>query len=77
MEREISLVCKQVDMDVASLIDVVHASCILHNICELKKNEFLLNWEEPQVFEEPIVEFDEIDEPDAKSIRSALTEHFS
>jgi hypothetical protein len=68
---------KQVDMEVASLIDVVHASCIFHNICELKKNEFLPNWEEPQVFEEPIVEFDEIDEPDAESIRSALTEHFS
>lgn len=28
---------KLVVMDVASLVDVARASCILHNICEIKK----------------------------------------
>ncbi|CAB4003678.1 Hypothetical predicted protein [Paramuricea clavata] len=68
---------KRVDMEVPSLIEVVHASCVLHNICEIRKDDFLPNWEEPNVFEEQIVAFDEIDAPDVERIRSALTEHFS
>jgi hypothetical protein len=41
------------------------------------KRTFCPNWEEPNVFEEQIVAFDDIDAPDIERIRSALTEHFS
>lgn len=68
---------KQVDMEVTSLVVVVLASCILHNICERQKNQYLPNWEEP---EEPLImpidDIDDADAPDAESIRSALTKYF-
>ena len=35
---------KRVDMDVSTLTNVVAASCILHNICELRKDDFLEEW---------------------------------
>lgn len=63
-------------MEVPSLIEVVHASCVLHKICEIQKDDFLPG-RSPDVFEEQIVAFDEIDAPDVERIRSALTEHFS
>lgn len=68
---------KRVDMEVASLIDVVLASCILHNICEIRKNDFLPIWEQPNVVEDQAEAFDDIDGTDAEGIRSALTDHFS
>ena len=70
---------KRLDMEVASSVDVVHASCVLHNICELQKNEFMSDWEEADAFEDPIVAepIDENEAQDADNIRAALTEHFS
>lgn len=69
---------KRVDMDVTTLVQVVLASCILHNICEALKNEFLPNWYQAQVVsEEPENLMEEVLEPDAEIIRSALTEYFS
>ena len=35
---------KQVDMAVSSAPYLVAASCILHNICELRRDDFLENW---------------------------------
>ena len=70
---------KRLDMEVGSSVDVVHASCVLHNICALQKNEFMSDWEEADAFEDAIVAepIDEIEAQDADNIRAALTEHFS
>ena len=35
---------KRVDMAVSSATCLVAASCILHNICELRRDDFLENW---------------------------------
>ena len=56
---------KHVDMEVTSLIDVL-ASCILHNICEIWKNDFLPIWEEPKAVEDQAEAFDDIDATDAQ-----------
>ena len=70
---------KRVDMEVSSLVDVVHASCILHNICELQRNVFLADWEiVSDAFEVELEPIDDINNaPDAENIRNALTEHFT
>ena len=39
---------KRVDMEVPSLVRVVTASCILHNICEVQNNLFLPHWDADQ-----------------------------
>jgi hypothetical protein len=42
-------------MDLSTLAHVVLASCVLHNICEALKNEFLPDWADAEVLiEEPI-----------------------
>ena len=67
-----------VDMDVTVLVEVILASCILHNIYEARKNEFLPNWDQPEVMvEELALQIEETLEPDAEVIRSALTEYFN
>ena len=69
---------KWVDMDVTALVQVILTSCILHNICEALKNEFLANWDEHQVIvEEQAIPIEENLEPDAELIHSTLTEYFS
>ena len=69
---------KRVDMEVSSLVNVVHASCILHNMCELQKNNFLPYWEVVGAIEELNEPEDEIEAAqDADNIRSVLTEHFA
>lgn len=35
---------KRVDMDLSNLVAVIAASCILHNICEMKNEEVLSHW---------------------------------
>ena len=69
---------KYVDMEVPALVNVILASCILHNICEIQNNDFLSQWEETERAEEP-VGTDNIDivESDAHDIREALADHFS
>ena len=37
-------VLKRIDMAVESACYLVAASCILHNICELRKDDFLEEW---------------------------------
>ena len=68
---------KRVDMEVPSLVDVVLASCVVHNICEVQNNNFQPDWEEAEVVEEPIVPIDDIVAPDAENIRDALTKYFT
>jgi hypothetical protein len=43
-----------VDMEVPALVNVVLASCILHNIFEIQNNDFLPQWEEPERAEEAV-----------------------
>ena len=65
-------------MDVTALVQVILALCILHNICEARKNEFLPNWDQPEVMvEEPAIQMEETLEPDAELIRSTLTQYFN
>ena len=42
-------------MELASLVDVVNVSCVLHNICELQKDKFMSDWEKTGAFEDAIV----------------------
>ena len=65
-------------MDVSTLAHAVQASCMLHNICEALKNEFLPDWADAEVLiEEPILPIDETPAPDAELIRDALAEYFT
>ena len=70
---------KCVDMEVPALVNVVLASCILHNICEIQNNDFLPQWEEAERAEEAVVGIDNVDivEADAHDIRESLADHFS
>ena len=64
-------------MEVPSLVDVILASCVVHNICEVQNNNFQPDWEEAEVVEEPIVPIDDIVAPDAENIRDDLTKYFT
>ena len=73
---------KRVDMTVSSATYLVAASCILHNICELRRDDFLENWlDEVQAsVHQPdnitlTGENDEA-ESDAASIRDVLAQFF-
>ena len=74
---------KRVDMEVASATYLVAASCILHNICELRRDDFLQEWLE-EVQRDAIVQPDSIPliipdgqiERDASIIRDTLGKFF-
>ena len=70
---------KRVDMQVQTLVTVVAASCILHNICELQNNSFLEEWQ-PDVIPldqpPPLVSHAERATSDATDVRDALTQLF-
>ncbi|XP_046856137.1 protein ALP1-like [Xenia sp. Carnegie-2017] len=70
---------KRLDMEVASSVDIIHASCILHNICELQKNEFMPDWDSVEIVDDAfvVVPIDEIEPEDAYDIRAALSNYFS
>ena len=75
-------VLKRVDMSVESTCYVVAASCILHNICELRKGAFLEEWlediqnavEQPE--DMPLGIHERQTERDAANIRDALALYF-
>ena len=48
---------KRVDMQVETLVNVVVASCILHNICELQGNLFLEDWQKQHTKNEKTLTF--------------------
>ena len=68
---------KRVDMEVSTLVNVTYASCILHNVCELQKNDYLPCWEENEVVQEVAEEIDDNVLPDAHNIRETLANYFS
>ena len=71
---------KRVDMQVETLVNVVVASCILHNICELQDNVFVGDWE-PDVIplgQPPAVSIvDAVPTTDATDVRDALAQYFA
>ena len=69
---------KRVDMEISSLVMVITASCILHNICQIQNNTFLPIWQiDNEAFEEPVMfADDDIATRDATDIREALSEYF-
>ena len=71
---------KRVDMQVVTLVNVVVASCILHNICELQDNVFLEDWE-PEVIplgQPPTVAIvDAAATTDATDVRDDLAQYFA
>lgn len=62
---------------VRTLNNIVLASCILYNICEIQNNEFLLQWEEFERAEGVMVATDNVVQADANDIRNALADYFS
>ena len=69
---------KRVDMEISSLVVVITASCILHNICQIQNNAFLPIWQiDDEASEEPVVfADDDIATRDATDIHEALSEYF-
>ena len=69
---------KTVDMEISSLVTVITASCILHNICQIQNNAFLPIWQiDNEAFEESVVfADDDIVNREATAIREALSEYF-
>ena len=71
---------KRVDMQVETPVNVVVASCILHNICELQDNVFVGDWE-PDVIplgQPPGVAIvDAVPTTDATDVRDALAQYFA
>ena len=65
-------------MERHSLVMVITASCILHNIRQIQNNAFLPIWQtDNEAFEEPFVfADDDIATGDAMDIREALSEYF-
>lgn len=68
---------KRVDMEVSTLVSVTHASCILHNLRELQKNDFLPLWRENEAEDVVVAPVDDNLQSDAESIRDALADLFS
>ena len=67
---------KRVDMEVSTLVSVTHASCILHNLCELQKNDFLPLWRENEAEDVVVAPVDDNVLSDAENIRDALADLF-
>lgn len=71
---------KRVDMQVVTLVNVVVASFVLHNICELQDNVVVEDWE-PDVIplgQPPTVSIvDVAARTDATDVRDALAQYFA
>ena len=68
---------KRVDLDVPSLVSIAHASCILHNVCEIKKNNFLEPWARNDAQEEDMQLIENNELSDAHTIRQTLPDYFN
>ena len=68
---------KRVDIEVSTLVSVTHASCILHKLCELQKNDFLPLWFENEDDDVVVAPVEDNVLSDAQSIRDALADLFS
>ena len=74
---------KRVDMVVQSVTYLVAASCILHNICELRRDDFFQEWlevcnniDQPEIIPLPNEAVDRQHESDASIVRGTLAQYF-
>ena len=74
---------KRVDMVVQSVTYLVAASCILHNICELRRDDFFQEWlevcnniDQPGIIPLPNEAVDRQHESDASIVRDTLAQYF-
>ena len=69
----------RLDKELASAVDVIHASCVLHNICKLQKKKFMPNWKAADALQDAVIAepMNEIEAQHADNILDALTEYFS
>ena len=69
----------RLDKELASAVDVIHASCVLHNICKLQKKKFMPNWQAADALQDAVIAepMNEIEAQHADNILDALTEYFS
>lgn len=71
---------KRVDMQVETLVNVVVASCILHNICDLQGNVFFEDWELDEIplgQPPPVAIVDAALRNDATDVHDALAQYFA
>lgn len=74
---------KRVDMVVQSVTYLAAASCIIHNICELRRDDFFQEWLEvcnnigqPESIPHPSAAVNEQQEADASNVRDTLAQYF-
>lgn len=69
---------KQVDNDVKRVVQVVSASCVIHNICEMRHEPFFDHWLQ-EGFEEhdaTVVDEPEVENQAGSDIRDTLAAYF-
>lgn len=76
-KRRFRRVLKRIDMAVRSVCYLVAASCILHNVCELRKDDFLEEWLEDVHNVVDNTPLTNQRERDASNIRDALAVFFT
>ena len=69
---------KGLDMEVDGAVEVVAAACVIHNICEMRKEPYFVEWlregfEQP---EEEVIQDGPIDELPGSDVRDTLAAFF-
>ena len=69
---------KRLDMEVDGAVEVVAAACVIHNICEMRKEPYFVEWlregfEQP---EEEVIHDGPIDELPGSDVRDTLAAFF-
>ena len=69
---------KRLDMEVDGAVEVVAAACVIHNICEMRKEPYFEDWlqegfEQP---EEEVIQDESIDELPGSDVRDTLAAFF-
>ena len=69
---------KRLDMEVDGAVEVVAAACVIHNICEMRKEPYFVEWlqegfEQP---EEEVIQDGPIDELPGSDVRATLAAFF-
>lgn len=65
---------KSLDMVVDGAVEVVAAACVIHNICEMRKEPYFVEWLQ-ESFEQPeeeVIQVDELPGCDARDTLAAL-----
>ena len=69
---------KRLDMEVAGAVEVVAAACVIHNICEMRKEPYFEEWLQ-EGFEQPgeeVIQDERIDEQAGSDVRDTLAAFF-